>query len=88
MLIWEVSARRPDDVATCPNDIQHSEIFWVSFTIAERSYIEDCPDDLPSRPDMVLFWEESRYSGKTVAEDRLDEAIFLPDAPQQKFKFV
>jgi hypothetical protein len=29
-------------------------------------------DARSSRPDAVLFWEEYHYSGKAVAEDRLD----------------
>jgi hypothetical protein len=31
--------------------------------------MSDCED----RPDVVLFWEELRYSRKADAEDRLDE---------------
>jgi hypothetical protein len=34
---------------------------------------EDRPDACPSRPDVVLFWEELRYFGKAVAEDHSDE---------------
>jgi hypothetical protein len=40
------------------------------------------------RLDVVLFWEESRYSGKAVIEDHPDEYIFRPDAPQLEFEFV
>jgi len=47
----------------------------------ERSDSED-------RPDVVLFWEESRYFGKAVAEDRLDKAIFRLDVPQPESEFV
>jgi hypothetical protein len=72
--IWEGSARRPDDVATRLNATQCSRIFWVSFTDAERSDSIDRPDARSSRLDAVLFWEEYRYSGKAVAEDRLDTA--------------
>jgi hypothetical protein len=35
----------------------------------ERSDSEGRSDAWPSRPDVVLFWEESRYSGKVVVED-------------------
>jgi hypothetical protein len=28
--VWEVSARRPDDVATRPDDVQHFKIFQCS----------------------------------------------------------
>jgi hypothetical protein len=61
--IWEVSTRRPD--AT-----YRSRIFRVSFTDAKISDSEDCPDARPSRPDVVLLWEELCYSGKVVAKDR------------------
>jgi hypothetical protein len=63
--IWEVFARRPD--AT-----QHSRIFRVSFTNADKSDNENRPDARPSRLEVVILWEESRYSGKAVAEDRPD----------------
>jgi len=69
-------------VATCPNDIQHSRIFQVSFTSTKRSYSEDLPDAWPSHPNVVLFWKELHYSRKTVAEDYPNEAIFRSDAPQ------
>jgi hypothetical protein len=55
---------------------------------AKMSDSEDCPDAWPSRPDVVLFWEKSRYSRKVVAEDRLNKAIFHPDAPQPESEFV
>jgi hypothetical protein len=84
----EVFERHPDDVATCSEATQHSRIFWVSFTNAKRSDNEVCPDARPNRLDVVLFWEESRYSGKAVAEDCLDKAIFRSDAPQPESEFV
>jgi hypothetical protein len=49
---------------------------------------EDCPDAQPSRSDVVLLWEESRYSRKAVAEDCLDEANFRSNAnsPESDFE--
>jgi hypothetical protein len=49
---------------------------------------EDRLDARASRPDVVLFWEESRYSGKVITKDRPDKAIFRPDTPQPKSEFV
>jgi hypothetical protein len=54
----------------------------------KRSDSEDRLDARVSRLDMVLFWEESRYSRKAVAEDSPDKVIFRPDAPQPESEFV
>jgi hypothetical protein len=86
--IWEVSVRLPDDVATRPGAIQRSRIFWFSFMGAEKSDSEDRPDAQPSHLDVVLLWEESRYSRKAVTEDRSDEANFCPDNSKLESKFV
>jgi hypothetical protein len=59
-------------VATHLDATQCSKIFWVSFTNAERSDNIDRPDVRPSRPNEALFWEELRYSGKVITEDRSD----------------
>jgi hypothetical protein len=75
-------------VATHPDATQESEIFRVSFTNTNRSDNEDCPNARLSRPDVVLLWEEWRYSRKAVAEDCSDEANFRPDAPQPESEFV
>jgi hypothetical protein len=52
------------------------------------SYNEDRQDAGPSHPDVVPFWKELFYFGKTVAEDCPDEAFFHPDAPQPESEFV
>jgi len=81
-IVWEVSARRPDDVAARTNDVQHSRLFRVSFTSAERRYSEVRPDTRPSRQDMDLLWEELRYFGKAVAIVHPDARSSRPDTLQ------
>jgi hypothetical protein len=61
-------------VATRPDAIQCSKIFWVSFTDMEKSDSVDHPDARSSRTDAILFWEEYRYSGKAITEDRPEAA--------------
>jgi hypothetical protein len=75
-------------MATRPDATQRSRIVRVSFTNAKSSDSDDCPNAQPSRPDVVLLGEESRYSGKAVAEDHPDEANFRLDALQLESKFV
>jgi hypothetical protein len=55
-IVWEVFARRPDDVATCPDDVQY---FRVPFE-REKDFREDCPDTRSSRPDVNLIKIELR----------------------------
>jgi hypothetical protein len=71
-IVWEVSARCPDDMATRPDEVQHSRIFWVSFMSTKRRYNEDRPDARPRRPNVDLLWEELHYFGKVVAVNRPD----------------
>jgi hypothetical protein len=75
-------------VVTRPDTTQRSRIFWVSFTDVERSYSEERQDAWPIQPDVVLLWEESRYSGKAVAEGHSEEANFRPDSnsPESDFE--
>jgi len=61
-------------MATRPDTILCSRIFQVSITDAERSDSIDRPDARSSRRDVVLFWEELRYSRKAVVEDNPDTA--------------
>jgi hypothetical protein len=61
-------------VATRLDTTQCSQIFRVSFTDAEMSDNINRPDARSSRLDVVLFWEELRYFGKAIAEDRPDAA--------------
>jgi hypothetical protein len=76
------------DVATCPDATQRARIFQVSFTNEERIDSENRSGVRPSRSNMVLFCEQSCYSGKKVAENSPNEAIFLPDAPQLESEFI
>jgi len=62
-IVWEVSARHPDDVATRPDTVQHFRIFQTSFSRAKKSYSEDLLDTRPSRLDVDLLWKELHYSG-------------------------
>jgi hypothetical protein len=62
---------------------------YFGFPLRTRKGVtEDRLDARASRPDVVLFWEESRYSGKVITKDRPDKAIFRPDTPQPKSEFV
>jgi hypothetical protein len=55
--IWEVFARRSDDMAPRPDAVQHFRIFRASFSNGVKSYGEDRPDTRPSRPDVDLVME-------------------------------
>jgi hypothetical protein len=54
----------------------------------ERIDSEDLLDAWPSRPDVVLFWEKSHYSGNMAVEDHSDKAIFCSDSPLLESKFI
>jgi hypothetical protein len=69
-------------MTTRPDNVQHSRIFWVSFTRAEKRYCEDRPDARPSHPDVDLLWEELCYFGNAIAVDRPDSRSSRPDALQ------
>jgi hypothetical protein len=58
----EVSTRRPNDVATPPDAVQHFRIFRTFFSNVKMSYSEDRLDARPSRSDVNLLWKELRYS--------------------------
>jgi hypothetical protein len=81
-IVWEVSSRRPDDVATHPDDVHHSRIFQVSFTSAEMRYSKDRPDARLSCPDVDLIRIELCYFGKPVRT----EGQHRPDAFQASRK--
>jgi len=67
-------------MATHPDATQRSRIFRVSFSDVERSDSED-------RPDVVLFWEELRCSGKAVTENCPDEGKLLSGRYSQESDF-
>jgi hypothetical protein len=67
---------------------QHVQTLPSVPTNAERSDSDDHLDAQPSCLDVVLFRDESRYSGKAVAEDHPDESNFCPDPPQPESEFV
>jgi len=77
--VWEVFVRRPDDVVTRPDDVQHSRIFQVSFMSTEMRYNEDRQDTWLSRPDVDLIRIELYYFGKAVAVDSPDARLSRPD---------
>jgi hypothetical protein len=68
-------------VATCPDAIQYSRIF--GFPIQAQKGVTG-----KTVRDVDLLWEVLHYSQKAIAEDRPDEAIFRPDAPQPESEFV
>jgi hypothetical protein len=51
----------------------------------KRSDSVDRPDARSSHPDAVMFWEELRYFGKAVTEDRQDATRQSPNLKKIRF---
>jgi hypothetical protein len=62
-------------VATHSESTQRFKIFRVSFTNAERTDSEDLLDARPSRPDMVLFWEDVRAILETRSQKTVRKSL-------------
>jgi hypothetical protein len=102
-IVWEVSAIRPDDVATRSDDVQSLQAAQTTRkhvrTISSNSnnsrflfergkdFNEDRSDAWSRRPDANLIKIELRGFWKDITENRLDEANFRPDARQTESDF-